>query len=232
MSWVGVAIGGVVLGGALKGAGTIIGADASATARVQEADAKAMGSLYAATQGVEGAKFKAAALEQGGLFAEQTGAYEATQLRQDAIETRAAAQREAYEKRHVGKLALSTLIARAASSGGGTGGNVTKLAERIAERSEYLALSEMFSGESRARRMEDQATATMISAAAKKYGANVDAISTRYGADVGLNASIFEGQAMSRGARTAAKGERMGGYLSGAGSILSGIGSGAALKKA
>lgn len=225
-SWL---IGGAMIGGSLlSGAGGILGGESKANARIAEGEARATGTLFAAEAGVQGAEFKAQALEQGGLFAEQQGDFEAGQLRASAAETRAVAQREAFEKRRAGKLAMSTLIARAAASGGGaTDRTVLRVGEQIADRSEYMALADMFTGESRARGLEDQATATKMSAAAKRYGMGVDAIAARYGARVGMESAIFEAGSLRSGAAIGSQGDRLQGWLGGTGAILSGIGSAA-----
>ena len=68
------------------------------------------------------------------------------------------AQRAAFEKRREGRLATSTLVARAAASGASaTDPTIIKLGGDIAGRSEYRALSDMARGENEGRRWESQA---------------------------------------------------------------------------
>jgi hypothetical protein len=206
-----------LVGSAVSGAGTILGGFGRASAD----EANAQGALYAGQTGQQGAYFKAAAQEQGGLFAQQEAEFQALQLDQAAGDARAEAQRAAMEERHNAKLALSTLVARAASSGGGTGGTVEKLASNIAERGEYQALLDVYTGENRARGLEDQATGARVSGAAAKYGADVEALASRYAGDTGLTAARLKAGAYSG----AAFPDELGGFLGGAGSILSGVGS-------
>lgn len=164
------------------------------------------GSLLGGKAARAGADMKASALEQGGILSEQEAGFQAQQLTMAAAESRAASQREAFEKRHNAKLALSTLIARAAAGGGGVSDpTVVKIGERIAERGEYQALMDMFTGENRARGLEDQAYATRWSGAARNYGAQLDAQATRY----------------------SGKAEEKASYFKAGGTILSGIGSAA-----
>lgn len=84
--------------------------------------------------------------------------FEAVQLDQSAQESRAASQRVALEDRRKSKLLQSTLQARAAASGGGADDQtVVGLGRDIAGRGEYEALTSMYTGENRARGLQDQA---------------------------------------------------------------------------
>ena len=77
---------------------------------------------------------------------------------QKAMQERAVAQRQAFEKRREGRLATSTLVARAAASGASaTDPTIVKLGGDIAGRTEYLAQGHQSQGENEARRLESQA---------------------------------------------------------------------------
>lgn len=162
------------------------------------------GSLLGGAAANEGAQYRAAALEQGGLIAQQEAEFQAQQLDQSALESRAASRIDAYEKRRAAKLALSTLTARAAAGGGSaTDATVLDLGEGIAERGEFGALLDMFTGENRARGLEDQAKGARYSGAARRYAAELEAQGVRYGG----------------------KAAQVGSYFSAGGQILSGVGS-------
>lgn len=101
-----------------------------------------------------GGQAAAAAGEAG----QQAKNFEATQLDQAAQESRAASQRTALEDRRKSRLLASTLQARAAASGGGADDQtVVGLGRDIAGRGEYEALTSMYTGENRARGLQDQA---------------------------------------------------------------------------
>ena len=116
MSWVAIAVGTSVVGGLVSGAGSILGGMK-----------KAEGDRLAGDSALAGANFTALAIEQGGILSQQEAEFEALQLDQAAGTARASAQRTAFERRRAGRFALSSLIARAASSGGGTEGTVLDL---------------------------------------------------------------------------------------------------------
>lgn len=104
---------------------------------------------------------KAGALAEAQL-AVQSANYKATQLRQQAQEARASAQRMALETQRKGDLAQSTLRARAAAGGGkATDNTVLNLAGQIAGRTEYESLLDMYKGENSARGLEDAADAAI-----------------------------------------------------------------------
>lgn len=125
---------------------------------------------------VAGTGLSAASTIAGGKAAESDAKFRAAQLRQQGLESRAAGQRKAFEQRREGNLLMSRLQARAAASGGGADDpTVIKLGEDIAARSEYGALSEMFTGENRARGYEDSAAAALVSGKAAKQGSYLKA---------------------------------------------------------
>jgi hypothetical protein len=137
------------------------------------------------------------AQEEAGRLQEAAANFEAQQLQMAAAESRATAQRQMFERQRLTKLALGTLQTRAAAGGGkATDENVLSLTSEIAGRGEYQALAELYTGENRARGLED-------SAAAKRY----------------------EGKARAYGAERAANAARIGSVLSAGGTILSGTGS-------
>jgi hypothetical protein len=89
--------------------------------------------------------------------------FKAAEEDQAAQESRAAAQRSALDKDRQATLLQSTLQARAAASGGGaTDPTVVGLGQDIAGRGEYQSLMDMYTGENRARGIEDQATGSRM----------------------------------------------------------------------
>ncbi len=130
--------------------------------------------------------------------------FKATQEDQAAQESRAVAQRAALEKGRQTNLVLSNLQANAAASGGGaTDPGVAAIAGRIAGRGEYESLTDMYSGENKARGLMDQAAGDRFSAATGTTGANMAA-----------DASIAAGNAKQNAS-----------YLSAAGTLIGGAGS-------
>lgn len=98
------------------------------------------------------------AAAQAGQSARGAQYFKAAQEDQAAQESRAASQRVALDKQHQTDLALSTLQARAAAGGGSASDpGVINLAQNIAGRGEYQSLMDMYTGENRARGIEDQA---------------------------------------------------------------------------
>jgi hypothetical protein len=114
---------------------------------------------------VAGGALQAAGTIMGGNAAAAAGKsqrdaayFKAAQEEQAAQESRAAAQRTALEKDRQARLLQSTLQANAAASGGGAADpTVIGLAQDIAGRGEYQSLMDMYTGENRARGLEDQA---------------------------------------------------------------------------
>lgn len=137
------------------------------------------------------------AAEQAGMLQQQAMEYRAKQEEIAANQSRAEAQRAAFEKQREGRLLLSQLVARAAAGGGGVDDPTTlNLGGNIKGRAEYNVLLEMYKGENRARGLEDSATAS------------------RY---TGM-AALYEGQAK----RQAATSSALGTIISGAGSVFGG----------
>lgn len=102
---------------------------------------------------------QAKALENQGIAEQQIAAYNAKVARQQAQQERAVAQRKSFEERRKKNRALSQIQARAAYSGGGAADpNILDLSADVAAQGEYNALAQMYSGESRARGLEDQAS--------------------------------------------------------------------------
>ena len=107
----------------------------------------AVGTIAAGAAAARQANAQAAAQEHAARIADQK-----------AMQERAVAQRQAFEKRRDGRLATSTLIARAAASGASaTDPTIVNLGGDIAGRSEYLALSDMARGEQGGRDQENRA---------------------------------------------------------------------------
>jgi hypothetical protein len=96
---------------------------------------------------------------------QQDAAYfKAAQEEQAAQESRAAAQRTALEKDRQARLLQSTLQANAAASGGGAADpTIIGLGQDIAGRGEYQSLMDLYTGENRARGLEDQAMGSRMS---------------------------------------------------------------------
>jgi len=116
----------------------------------------AMGTIAAGNAAQQAAQAQAQALN-----------FRAKQEDMAAAEARAAAQRQAIEKRQQGILAQSQLQARAAASGGSaTDAGILALEKEVVGQREYLALTETYKGENRARGLEDQATISRMSAQA------------------------------------------------------------------
>jgi hypothetical protein len=117
---------------------------------------------------------------------EQAGQLKAQQLGMQATESRAAGQRQMFEQQRKARLALSTLRARASMTGSGQDTDTIKIAGDIGNRGDYLALAEMYTGENRARGLEDEASATIWSSKAK-------AKATRVGSYFSAASSILKG---------------------------------------
>ncbi len=102
--------------------------------------------------------------------AERAAAYAHAQgLDQNAGQTRATSQQQAYFDRRSGRFAASRALAQAAASGGGAADpSVIKIISDLKGESEYQALADMASGESRARSLEYQGVLD-------RYGGDVSA---------------------------------------------------------
>lgn len=109
---------------------------------------------------------------QAGEAAKADAEFRARQLEMKANEERAAGQRLMFERRKEGELQQSRLRALAgAASGDTTDTGVLNLGGDIAERTEYLALTEMYRGENAARGYNDAAAGARASGAAAAQGA-------------------------------------------------------------
>ncbi len=132
--------------------------------------------------------------QRAGLARQQALEHQAKQARQNAGQERASSQRAASEQRRQARFLSSRALALAAASGGGAGGSVENILGDIGAEGEFRALTEMFTGEERARHLETQA-----------------------------DALIFEGNQERRAgdiARRASKGRAFGQVLSGAGKAV------------
>jgi hypothetical protein len=95
--------------------------------------------------------------------------FKAAQEDQAAQESRAASQRTGLEKNRQATLLQSTLQANAAASGGGAADpTVIGLGQDIAGRGEYQSLMDMYTGENRARGIEDQAIGSRLTGDAQQ----------------------------------------------------------------
>lgn len=126
-----------------------------------------------------GAVVGAAGQLMAGASAKASADYRAEQLDMAATESRAASQRQVFERRRQAKLTLSSLQARAAADGGDASNpGIIRLGGDIAARGEYQALSELYLGENRARGLTDEATASRISGSAARTGSYFSAAGT------------------------------------------------------
>lgn len=107
----------------------------------------AVGTIAAGAAASRQANAQAAAQEHAAQVADQK-----------AMQERAVAQHQSFEKRREARFAQSTLLARSAASGASASDpTVISLGENIAERSEYMALTDMYRGEQAGRDQESQA---------------------------------------------------------------------------
>lgn len=108
-----------------------------------------------------------------GQQAKSDADFQAMQLERKANEEKAAAQREASDKRQEGLLVQSRQQALAAASGGGAGTDaptIAKIMSDTAGKTEYNANSVMYGGNERAAGFLDQAAATRASGKAAYQG--------------------------------------------------------------
>lgn len=103
-----------------------------------------------------------------------------------AADARATGQRDMFEQQRTARLALSTLRTRAAAGGAGNDTDTIRLTGDIAARGEYQALASLYTGESRASGLMDEAAATKWSAASQ-------ANATRVGSYFGAAGNILSG---------------------------------------
>lgn len=203
-----VGLGATAAAGGISAMSTLAGGDAQRNASVTQA----------ATQRQAG-KMQGDAIRQEGDLSETQAQFKARQLDMAASTSRATGQRGMFEKQKATKQALSTLQARAAASGGGaTDASVLHLAEDIAGTGEYQALSEMFSGENKARGIEDEAAGLRYSAAAAKTASRTAASAAEWGADSNAAMAEYQGRVAQSNSRLAAAST----ILSTAGSVGSG----------
>lgn len=120
-----------------------------------------------------GALVSAGGTIASGVAANNAAKYEAQQMEIKAAEERAAATREAQQKRREGELVMSRQQALAAASGAGAGTDaptIVKLMTDTAKESEYNALTARYGGESRARGLLDSAKARRTSGRSSLMG--------------------------------------------------------------
>lgn len=97
---------------------------------------------------------------QFGQQAQAAEDFQAAQLRQNAGQVEASAQRQAYDVNLQTKMVMSRALAVAAGSGGGASDpTVVSLIARDAARGAYLQSSALYGGESKARQMDLEADA-------------------------------------------------------------------------
>ena len=114
----------------------------------------------------------------------QAAQFAATQLEQQAGQETAAGQAGALEQRRQGRLINSSLLARAAMSGGASDPTIVSLMARNAGETEYRASLASYEGLSRAR-------TSRLQAASQLYGAELGE------ADAGAAATSLRGRAFS-----------------------------------
>lgn len=140
--------------GGVSAAGTIAGGNAAASQYYRQANQNRIGAAY-------------------GLMEAQN---EATQLRMAADESRAASQRKAQETNWQTGQVLSKLQAGAAAGGGSArDATIGQLGAQIKQTGDFQSLMEMYSGENRARGLEDSANTAMYRGQMKNYGLLTDA---------------------------------------------------------
>lgn len=130
-----------------------------------------IGSVVGAVGSIAAANNQAAALDA-----------QAQERERVAQEERAAATRRAAEKQREEKFALSTLRARAASSGSGAQDpTVTRLAGRLSQEANYQTRGIVYEGESRASTLEAQAGIDRMQARAARQAGFFQGASTLLG---------------------------------------------------
>lgn len=114
--------------------------------------------VYTQAQQADLAEAQGKAAQTAALEKQNAANNAATQLEQNAGQQRAAAQRAAIQQRAQGALVQSRANALAASSGGSASDpGVINVTGQIGAKSEYNALSELYSGETQAQGNEYQA---------------------------------------------------------------------------
>lgn len=134
------------------------------------------------------------AAETAGQATQMAANYEAEQLEVQAGQERATAQRNMIEQRRRERIVQSNLQAAAAASGAGaTDPTVARLSSDIAVEGQYRALSELFSGEERARGLEGQASARRYEGQVGYQAGKARAASTRTGALATIASGVGQG---------------------------------------
>lgn len=137
-----------------------------------------MAELALAATVIGGAVSAVGTLAAGGA-AKDASYFKAAQEQQAAQESRAASQRQSMEHRRQAGLALSKVQAGAAASGAGASDpGILKIAGDIAGRGEYQSLADMYTGENRARGLEDSAMGDRMSGDAAQTGSYYKAAGT------------------------------------------------------
>lgn len=113
--------------------------------------------MEAATLYLVGSGVQAGARVAGGLNARDAANFNAASLERQSAAERAAGQRSAFERRREMELVLSKQRAIGAASGAGTGPSLLDIIGDTAARGEYQAQGEMYTGEARARNLQDRA---------------------------------------------------------------------------
>jgi aspartokinase len=135
--------------------------------------------VVSAVAGIAGTLVAAKGAADAGEEQRRAREYEAKQREMQGQESRAASQRQALEKDRASRLAQSTLQSRAAASGAGaTDETVLGLGEDIAGRGEYQRLMEMYTGENRARGLDDAAMGLRMTGAAEAKAGRTRATGT------------------------------------------------------
>lgn len=165
------------------------------------AGVSAMGTIAGGNAAAQAGQMAGAAALDAGQRQQAVDEFRAKQEDMAAQESRAVAQRSAFEKQREGRFALSSLQARAAAGGGGAADpTILNLGGDIAQRSEYDALFDMSKGENTARGYESTATGLRMTGDAALY----EGLSKQ-------QALIYEGNAKQSASRLSAAGTLIGG---------------------
>jgi hypothetical protein len=141
-------------------------------------------SFMGAMASANAARQQAQALEYQAIAEVQAADYKAKQEERVGQEQRAAAQRKGLEEKRKETYLQSHLQATAAASGGGADDpTIVKLSSDIAQQGEYNALSQMWSGESQAVGLENQARLDRYSGRTRASALNAEASAARSKAD-------------------------------------------------
>lgn len=114
-----------------------------------------------------------------GKAAQASANYTADQVESNASGELASAQRQALERRHAAKLAISASRARAGASGVDPGaGSAFENEGQLAERGEYQALMELWNGQNAATGLRNKANAVRFEGDARRSESKLGAIAT------------------------------------------------------